>query len=124
MLESQVHMLQCVNVIVNLCVNLTRLQCNVIESNTSRCSVTQSCQTLCDPMDYSMPGFPVLPHLQEFAQTHVHSIGNTNQPSHPLSPPSPPALNLSQNQSLFQRVSSSHEVAKVLEFWLQHQSFQ
>ena len=74
------------------------------------------------PMDRSMPGLPVLHHLPEFAQTHVHWVSDAIQPSHPLSSPSPPAFNLSQHQGLFQWVSSSHHVAKVLEF--QHQSFQ
>ena len=86
-------------------------------------SVTQSCLTLCDPMDCSMPGFPVHHQLLELAQTHVHWVSDTTELSHPLSSPSPPALNLSQHQSLFQWVSSSHQVAKVLEFQLQHQSF-
>ena len=86
--------------------------------------VAQSCPTLRDPMDCSTPGFPVHHQLPELAQTHVHRVGDAIQPSHPLSSPSPPALNLSQHQSLFQWVSSSHQVAKVLEFQLQHQSFQ
>ena len=60
----------------------------------------------------------------ELAHTHVHQVADAIQPSHPLSSPSPPAFNLSQHQGLFQWVSSSHEVAKVLEFQLQHQSFQ
>ena len=84
-------------------------------------SVTQSCWTLCDPMNRSTPGLPVHHQLPEFTQTHVHWVSDTIQPSHPLSSPSPPAPNPSQHQSLFQRVNSSHEVAKVLEF--QHQSF-
>ena len=71
-----------------------------------------------------MLGFPVHHQLPELAQTHVHQVGVAIQPSHPLSSPSPPAFNLSQHQGLFQGVSSSHEVAKVLEFQLQHQSFQ
>ena len=75
-------------------------------------------------MDCSMPGFLVHHQLPELTQTHVHRVGDIIQPSHPLSSPSPPALNLSQHQVLFQRVSSSHQVAKVLEFQLQHQSFQ
>ena len=66
------------------------------------CSVTQSCLTLCDPMDCSTTGFPVLYHLPEFAQTHVHRVGDAIQPSHPLLSPSPPAFNLSQHQGLFQ----------------------
>ena len=87
-------------------------------------SVAQSCPTLCDPMDCSTPGFPVHHQLLELAQTHIHWVGDAIQPSHPLSSPSPPAFNLSQHQSLFKWVSSSHQVAKVLEFQLQHQSFQ
>ena len=84
------------------------------------CSVTQSCLTLCDPVDCSTP---VLHRLPEFAQTHVHWVGNANR-FHPLLPASPPALNLSQNRGLFHCVGSSHQVAKVLEFQLKHQSFQ
>ena len=87
-------------------------------------SVTQSCPALCDPMTFSTWGHPVHHHLPEFTQTHVHRVGDAIQPSHPLSSPSPPALNPSQHQSLFQLVNSLHEVAKVLEFQLQHHSFQ
>ena len=76
------------------------------------------------PMDCSMPGLPVHHQLLEFTQTHVHWVGNANQPSHPLYSPSPPAFNLPQHQGLFKWVSSSHKVAKVLEFQLQHQSLQ
>ena len=72
----------------------------------------------------STPGFPVHHQLPECAQTHVHRVGDAIQPSHPLSSPSPPAFSLSQHQGLFQWVTSSHQVAKVLEFQLQHQSFQ
>ena len=87
-------------------------------------SVAQSCLTLCDPMDCSMPDFPVHHQLSELTQIHVHHISDAIQPSHPLSSPSPPsAFNLSQHQGLFQGVSS-HQVAKLLEFQLQHQSFQ
>ena len=86
-------------------------------------SVAQSCPTLCDPMDYSMLGFPVHHQLPELTQTHVHRVGDAIQPSHPLSS-SPPAFNISQHQGLFQWVHSSHQVAKVLEFQLQHRSFQ
>ena len=81
-------------------------------------SVTQSCLTVCNPMNHSTPGLPVHPQLPEFTQTHVHRVNDAIQPSHPLSSPSPPAPNPSQHQSLFQWVSSSHEVAKVLEFQL------
>ena len=87
-------------------------------------SVAQSCPTLCDPMNCSIPGLPVHHQLPEFTQTHVHWLRDAIQPSHPLSSPSPPAPNPSQHQSLFQWVSSSHEVAKVLDFHPQHQSFQ
>ena len=87
-------------------------------------SVTQSCPTLCDPMDCSMPGFPVHYQLLKLAQAHVHRVSDATQPSHPLSSPSPPAFNLSQHQDLFQWVSSSHQVARVLELQLKHQSFQ
>ena len=79
---------------------------------------------LCSPVDCSTPGLPVHRQLPESTQTHVHWIGDAIQPSHSLSSPSPPAFNLSQHQGLFQWVSSSHQVAKVLEFQLQHQSFQ
>ena len=74
-------------------------------------SVTQSCLTLCDPMNRSTPGLPVHHQLLEFTQTHVHQVGDAIHPSHSLSSPSPPALNPSKHQSLFQWVSSSHEVA-------------
>ena len=84
----------------------------------------QSCLTLCNPMNCSIPGLLVHHQLPEFTQTHVHQVGDAIQPSHPLSSPSPPAPNSSQHQSLFQWVNSSHEVAKILEFQPQHQSFQ
>ena len=87
-------------------------------------SVTQSCPTLCDPMDCSRPGLPVHHHLPDFIQTHVHWVYVAIQPSNPLSSPFPPAFNLSQHQGLFKWVSSLHQVTKVLEFQLQHQSFQ
>ena len=87
-------------------------------------SVAQSCPTLCDPMNCNTPGLPVHHHLPEFTQTHVHPVSDAIQPSHPLSSPFPPTPNPSQHQSLFQWVNSSHEVAKVLEFQLQHRSFQ
>ena len=76
------------------------------------------------PMNRSTPGLPVHHQLLEFTQTHVHWVNDAIQPSHPLSSPCPPALNLSQHQALFKWVSSLHQVAKVLEFQLQHQSFQ
>ena len=86
-------------------------------------SVAQLCLTLCNPMDCNTPGLPVHQQLLEFTQTNVHWVSDAIQPSHFLSSPSPPTLNLSQHQGLFRWVSS-HQVAKVLEFQLQHQSFQ
>ena len=86
-------------------------------------SVAQLCPTLCDPMNCSTPGLHVHHQLLEFTQTHVHWVSDAIQTSYPLLSPSP-ALNLSQHQGLFQWVSFSHQVAKVLEFQLQHQSYQ
>ena len=93
---------------------------------SSRFSSVQSLSRvwLCDPMNCSTPGLPVHHQLLESTQTHVHWVGDAIQPSHPLSSPSPPALNLSQHQGLFKWVSPSHQVAKVLEFQLQHQFLQ
>ena len=83
-----------------------------------------ACLTLCDRIYCSMPGLPVHHQLQEFTQTHVHHVGDAFQLSHPMLSPSPPTLTLLQHQGLFQWVSSSHQVAKVLGLRLQHQSFQ
>ena len=88
------------------------------------CSVAQFCLTLCNPMNCSTPGFPVHHQLPDLAQTHVYRVSDVIQPSHSLSSSSPPAFNLSQHQGLFQWVSSSQHVAKVLELQLQRQSFQ
>ena len=87
-------------------------------------SVTQSCPTLCNPVDCSASGLPVHHQLSEFTQTHVYWACDAIQQSHPLSSPSPPAFNLSQHQGLFKWVSSSHQVAKTSEFQPQHQSSQ
>ena len=87
-------------------------------------SVAQLCPTLCNSMDCSTPGLPVHHQLPRFTQTHVHWVSDAIQPSRPLSSPSPPTFSLSQHQGLFQWVSSLHQVAKVLEFQLQHQFFQ
>ena len=87
-------------------------------------SVAQSCPTLCDPMACSTPGFPVHHQLPELTQTHVHWVSDAVQPSHPVSSLSSPACNPPQHQGLFKWVSSLHQVAQVLEFQLQHQSFQ
>ena len=94
------------------------------ESKDQFSSATQLCPTLCDRTNHSTPGLPVHHQLPESTQTHVHCVSDAIQPSHPLSSPSPPALNLSQHQGLFKGVSSSHQVAKIWEFQLQHQSFQ
>ena len=83
-------------------------------------SITQSCPTLGNPMDCSMPGFPVHHQFLELAVTHVHQVGDAIQPSHPLYSPSPPGFNLAQHQGLFKWVSSSHQV----ELQLQHRFFQ
>ena len=112
-----------------LCNSKSELQCKLwtlvnTGSSVQFSSVAQSCLTLHDPMNCSMPRLPVHHQLPEFTQTHVHRVSDATQPSHPLSSPSPPAPNPSQHQSLFQWVNSLHEVAKVLEFQLQHQSFQ
>ena len=87
-------------------------------------SVIQSCPNICNPIYHSTPRLPVHYKLQEFNQTHIHWVSDTIQPSDHLPFPSPPALNISQHQGLFKWVSSSHQVAKVFETQLQHQSFQ
>ena len=87
-------------------------------------SVAHSCPTLWDLMNRGTPGLPLHHQLPESTQTHVHWVGDAIQLSHPLLSPSPPALNLSKHQGLFQWVSSLHQVAKVLQFQLQHPSFQ
>ena len=103
-----------------------QIQCNQFSSVAQLCptlwdpsvqfsSVAQSCPTLCDPINCSTPGLPVHHQLPEFTQTHNHRVRDAIQPSHPLSSPSPPAPNPSQHQSLFQWVSSSHQVAKKLQ---------
>ena len=94
-------------------VPLSFLNKSIQSSSVQFSSVAQSCLTLCDPMDCSMPGFPVHYQLLEFTQTHVHWVRDTIQPSHPLSSPSPSAFNLSQHQGLFKWVSSSHQIAKL-----------
>ena len=86
-------------------------------------SVAQSCPTLWNPMDCSMPGLPVHHQLPELAQTHVHHVSDAIWPPHPLSSPSPPAPNLSSIR-VFSKESVLCLLAKVLEFQLQHQSFQ
>ena len=103
---------------------ITLFCCSGYQKNQSVSSVAQSCPTLCNPMNRSTPLLPVHHQLPEFIQIHVHWVSDAIQPSHPVSSASPPAPNLSQHQGLFQWVSSSHQVAKALEFQLQHQSFQ
>ena len=96
----------------------------IVFSSVQFSSVTQSCPTLCEPMNCSTPGLPVHHHLPEFTQIHVHRVCDAIQPSHPRFSPSSPAPNPSQHQSLSQWVNSSHEVAKVLELQPQRHSFQ
>ena len=105
-----------VSLIVGRCFNLWTI--GLVQFS----SVSWLWPTHCDPMDCSMPGFPVHHQLPKLAQTHVRWVGDAIQPSNPLLSPSPPSFNLSQHQGLFQWVSSLHQVAKVLA--LQHQSFQ
>ena len=95
-----------------------------VKNKITFCCFVQPYSTLCYPMDCSTPGFHVLYSLPESAQTHVHWVGDIIQPSHPLTPPSSPVLNLSQHQELFQWVVSSYQVVKLLELQLKHQSFQ
>ena len=97
---------------LNTLSNTSINQNNKNVSSVQLSSVTQSCPSLWDPMDHSMPGLPVHHQLPESTQTHVHRVGDVIQSSHPLSSLSPPALNLSQHQGLFKWVSSSHEVAQ------------
>ena len=107
------------------CINLyNHVTTTIIKMSVSQSFRSLSYVWLCDPMDCSTPGFPVHHQFPELAQTRVHWVSDAIQPSHPLSSPSPPAFNLSQHQGLFKGVSSSCQVAKVLEFQLQHQPFQ
>ena len=107
-------------------IQLYKVRWKICKNTTSNqfSSIAQLCLTLCDPMNRSTPGLPVHHQLPEFTQTHVHRVSDAIQPSHPLSSPFPPAPNPSQHLSLFQWVKSSYEVAKVLEFQLQHHSLQ
>ena len=89
------------------------------DDKRSCCSVAQLCPTLCSSMDCSMPGFSGPHCLPKFTQVHVHCIGDVIQPSHPLMPSSPSALNLSQHHGLFQWVNCLHQMTKILEFQLQ-----
>ena len=101
------------------CCSIKPIQFSSVQfSSVQFSSVTESCPTLCNPMNCSRPGLPVHHQLLEFTQTHIHWVGDTIQPSHPLLSPSLPAPNPSQHQGLFQWVNSLHEVAKVLEFQL------
>ena len=92
----------------------------LLKTNIQFSSVTQSFLTLCDPMDFCTPGFPVHHQHMELTQTHVHQVDDAILPSHHLSSPSPHTYSLSQHQGLFQWVSSSHQVARELECQLQH----
>ena len=103
---------------------LNRVPCYTVGHCCCCCSGAKWCPALCDPMDCSTPGFPVLHYLSEFAQTHVHCVIDVIQPSHPLLPPFSPALSLSRHQGLFQWGASLHQMAEVLELQLEHKSFQ
>ena len=103
---------------------LIKIWNNSYKTTSHFSSITQSCLILHDPTDHNMPGLPVHPQLPDYTQTHAHCGGDAIQPSHPQSSPSPLGFNTSQGQDLFKWVSSSHQVAKVLDFQLQHQSFQ
>ena len=108
-----------VYIFISLCIHIHTLVIFLQFSSVQFSSVhSLSRAQLCDPMNHSTPGLPVHHQLPEFTQTHVYRVSDAIQPSHPRSSPSPPALNPSQHQSLFQGVNSSHEVAKVLEFQL------
>ena len=107
------------NHIYLLTIHFPGVYCNLSSAVTQSVqfsSVTQSCLTLCNPMNCSTPGLPVHHQLPESTQTHAHRVGDAIQTSHALSSPSPPVFNLSQHQGLFQWVNSLHEVAKVLEY--------
>ena len=124
--DHGVWIFKCVAVFCSLtfCWGFLHLCSSVILSSISSISissVTQLCLTLCNTMDCSMPGFSVHYQLPELTQTHVHWVDDAIQPFHPLLSPSPPAFDLSQHQGVFQWVSSSHQVAKVLAFQIQHQ---
>ena len=99
------------------------ISCNS-SSDCFFCSVIQLCPTVCNPMDGRMPGLPVSHHLPKFPPVHVHCISDAIQPSHPLMTSSPSACNLFQHWELFQWVSYSHQMTKILELQLQHRSFQ
>ena len=124
------HPLECIpfqwisSFIIHSRVNISLLGINKLKWTGISSVQLLSRVQLCYPMNCNTPSFPVHQQLMEVTQTHVHWVGDTMQPSHPLSSSSPPAFNLSQHQGLFKWVSSSHQVAKVLELQLQHQSFQ
>ena len=131
--KSLIHVIFCVwykirsNFILFMCISCFPtydLQGYIKVNSVQFSSVPQSCLTLCDPMDCSTSGLPVYHQFLQLIQTYDHWVGDDIQPSHPLLSPSPPAFNLFQHKGLFQWVSSSHQVAKELEFQLQYQSFQ
>ena len=113
----------CVCVYIYICIYIYRKN-SIQFSSVQFSSVAQSCPTFCNPMNRSMPGLPVYHQLLRFTQIDAHRVGDAIQASHPLSSPYPPAPNPSHHQGLFQWVNSSHQVAKLLECLLQHQSFQ
>ena len=112
------------NNIQHKCFRLSHVKLHFMIFIYSVSSIPQLCLTLWNPKDCSPPGFPVHHQLPELIQTHVYQVGDAIQPSHPLLSPSPPAFDIFRHHCLFQWVSSSHQVANILEFQLQHQSFQ
>ena len=112
------------HLIENICWEFTIWLCTLLVSYLSSQFSLHLCPTLRNSIDFSMRGFPVRHQLLEPTQTNVHWVGDAIHPSHPLLSPSPPAFNVSQHQGLFQWIGSSHHVARLLEFHLQHQSFQ
>ena len=113
-----------VKCITPISASVYHMECSLCVFSVSPLCIIKSYMTLCDPLDCSTPDSPALHYLPEFAQIHVHWVDDVAWPSHSLPFPSPYAIDLSQHQDLFQRVDSSHQMAKVLELELQHQSFQ
>ena len=122
--ETQMEALRLSDLVLRDIESYFHVSCCPLWSSVQFSSVTQSCPTLCYSMDCGTLGLPVHHQLPEFTQTHMHWVSDAIQPSHPLLSPSPPSFSISQHQCLLKGVSSLHQVAKVLEFQLQHQSFQ
>ena len=122
--HSLLHFLHWRQILYYLSHKVSPWECNIASNICQFSSVPQLCLILCDPIDCSMPGFPVHHQFTDLTQTQVHWVGDARQPSHPLFSLSPPTFNPSQHWGILQWVSSLHQVDKVLEFQLQHQSLQ